>query len=198
MKKRGSLLLLALALVFGAFSTGFFVGRNYSQAPIQLSTLQRPTLLPAASAAETQPSYAQPYIADAQAQAPAESVPSVVTDPQLPTESAPTLPSDTQAEPDPAAEETTTAIPDSTESLPAQTTEETSSAPTTVTGLIDINTADQATLMTLPGIGETLSKRIIDYRNANGPFGSVSELLNVSGIGEKRLSAILDYICAGG
>ena len=61
--------------------------------------------------------------------------------------------------------------------------------------LININTADEALLMTLPGIGPALSARIIDYREANGSFDSVNALMNVSGIGAARLNDIRDMIC---
>ena len=70
-------------------------------------------------------------------------------------------------------------------------------APTEVTtpaGPINLNTATAAQLETLPGIGPTLAQRILDYRAANGPFGSVGELLKVSGIGEKKLEAIWDLV----
>ena len=66
------------------------------------------------------------------------------------------------------------------------------------TGPVDINTADLDALMTLPGIGEELAQRILDYRQKNGNFQSLEELTNVNGIGTKRLEAILDYATAGG
>ena len=59
---------------------------------------------------------------------------------------------------------------------------------------ININTADMDELQKIPGIGAVLAQRIIDYRDANGPFETVSELTNVSGIGLDRLIQISDYI----
>jgi competence protein ComEA len=53
--------------------------------------------------------------------------------------------------------------------------------------LVNLNTATLDQLESLPGIGPALGQRILDYRQEHGPFRSVEDLLNVSGIGEKRL-----------
>jgi competence protein ComEA len=54
--------------------------------------------------------------------------------------------------------------------------------------LINVNTATLDQLESLPGIGPALGQRIIDYREQHGPFASVDDLLNVSGIGDQRLA----------
>jgi len=59
---------------------------------------------------------------------------------------------------------------------------------------IDINRAEPWLLEALPGIGETLAQRIIDYRSANGPFQRIEDLLKVSGIGEATFENMKDFI----
>ena len=62
-------------------------------------------------------------------------------------------------------------------------------SPASPDGLLDINTATQAQLETLPGIGPVYASRIIEYRQQT-PFRSVDELMNIKGIAEKRLADI--------
>lgn len=64
--------------------------------------------------------------------------------------------------------------------------------------LININTATLAELETLPGIGPSLGQNIIDYREANGPFETIEDIMKVSGIGEAKFRAIRDLITVGG
>ena len=59
---------------------------------------------------------------------------------------------------------------------------------------ISINTATLEELMTLPGIGESKAKDIINYRETNGPFTSIEDLLKIKGIGESILAKIKENI----
>ncbi|BDV30726.1 ComEA family DNA-binding protein [Microbacterium terricola] len=61
-------------------------------------------------------------------------------------------------------------------------------------GLVDLNTADIAALDTLPRIGPALAQRIVDWREQNGGFTSVEDLLAVPGIGEKMLESLRDLV----
>ncbi|MCS7240473.1 MAG: 5'-nucleotidase C-terminal domain-containing protein [Candidatus Bipolaricaulota bacterium] len=60
--------------------------------------------------------------------------------------------------------------------------------------LLNLNTATQAELEKLPGIGAVLAKRIIEWRETKGPFKRVEDLLQVSGIGPARLAAVRDLV----
>lgn len=67
------------------------------------------------------------------------------------------------------------------------------------TELININTADKATLMELEGIGETLANRIIEYRETNGPFSTIEELIhpNIERLYQSTFDKIKDNITVG-
>lgn len=68
------------------------------------------------------------------------------------------------------------------------------SASGTVSGKVNLNTADAATLETLPRVGPAMSARIIAWRTANGRFSSVDELRSVSGIGEKTFAELSQLV----
>jgi competence protein ComEA len=59
---------------------------------------------------------------------------------------------------------------------------------------IDINRAESWLLEALPGIGEVMAQRIVDYRSTNGPFQRIEDLLKVSGIGSATLENMRDFI----
>lgn len=96
-----------------------------------------------------------------------------------------TVPTDTQA---PSETQATTS---SQETEPIQATKP-------AVGRININTASVEQLMTLPGIGETYARRIVEYRTLNGPFKTISDITKVEGIGTKRFEAIMGLITTGG
>lgn len=64
----------------------------------------------------------------------------------------------------------------------------------TISGLININTANQSALESLPKIGPTIAQRIIEYRNTNGAFKNTADIKNVKGIGDKTFEQIRDKI----
>lgn len=61
-------------------------------------------------------------------------------------------------------------------------------------GRVNLNTADAAALDTLPRVGPAIAERIIQWRDANGRFTSVDDLLSVPGIGDKMLASLRDLV----
>mgnify|MGYP000842752942 FL=1 len=68
------------------------------------------------------------------------------------------------------------------------------SAPALDNGLVNLNTADVAALMTLPGIGESRAKAIISYREQHGAFAKIEDIMKISGIKQAAFSKIKDKI----
>ncbi len=60
--------------------------------------------------------------------------------------------------------------------------------------IVNINTATQTELETLPGIGPSTALKIINYRKENGKFSNIEDLKNVNGIGENKFEALKKYI----
>lgn len=95
----------------------------------------------------------------------------------------------------------TISIPASMHTAPepaAEPPESTCQPTQAITFPININTATLDELMALPGIGEVLAKRILAYREEHDKFSTVYELMNVEGIGEKRMEEMLELITTGG
>lgn len=86
----------------------------------------------------------------------------------------------------PGTEEATNAVAGASEGTPAAEAND---------GKANINKADSSQLQMISGIGPSKADKIIAYRDANGPFASIDDLTNVSGIGEKTLESIRGSIC---
>ena len=68
------------------------------------------------------------------------------------------------------------------------------SDPAAPAALVNINLAGPEELETLPGVGPSTAAAIIEYREASGPFTSVEQLIDVTGIGEAKLAALIDLV----
>ena len=66
-----------------------------------------------------------------------------------------------------------------------------------LTGKLNLNTASAQQLTTLPGVGEKLAARIVEYRQKAGGFKSIQELMNVKGVGERNLERIQPFLSLG-
>ena len=65
-------------------------------------------------------------------------------------------------------------------------------------GRIDLNRAEVDQLHRLPGIGPALAARVVEFRRVHGPFATVDDLLQVKGIGPKRLDRLRGQVMVGG
>jgi competence protein ComEA len=79
----------------------------------------------------------------------------------------------------------------------AQSKPPSSKPPAAPSVVVNLNTATVSQLATLPGIGETAAQRIVEYRDKNGGFKKVEELMNVKGIGEKSFLKLKPLVTLG-
>ena len=168
--RRLEFIIISITLAFICFMGGFFTGRSWSVVNV------------VAAVSETE-NNAGTTVNIASVQTPQDEMQSQsgmqnpVTD-------------DTQKTPD---------IPDKNAppEAPPEAPSEATGAPKQGDGKININIATQSELKDLPGIGDVLASRIVDYRRQNGDFSRIEDIKNVSGIGEKRYQAIEDKITVG-
>lgn len=80
-------------------------------------------------------------------------------------------------------------------------TRQSSQTPKPAPAIVNINTATNTELETLPGVGPALATRIIEYRQKNGPFKKIEDLMSVRGIGEKsflKLKPLVTVVAKNG
>ena len=176
MKKRAEIAIAALAVMFICFSLGYFTGRRSIPSEVSIST---GTVIVTPAIAQTD---------DAVSHAAASLPPTVASD-FTPTASAPPLTPEISDEPSEAQ-------PTEVTEIEAETPEPTPVGEPhyTADGLLRINLATQKELETLPGIGEVIASRIIEYRTQNGPFSRLSTLKVIKGIGDSRYDGIKDLV----
>jgi len=76
-----------------------------------------------------------------------------------------------------------------------QSNSNTSSSGNAQTSLVNINTASKEELMTIKGVGESKAEKIIAYREENGGFGKIEDIMNITGIKEGMFNKVKDQIC---
>ncbi|WP_396626662.1 ComEA family DNA-binding protein [Luteitalea sp.] len=69
--------------------------------------------------------------------------------------------------------------------------------PNAPTQVVNVNSATAAQFEALPGIGPSMAQRIVSYREKNGPFKKLEDLMNVQGIGEKSFLKLRPYLSVG-
>ena len=170
--KKAEFAVIALTLLCLAFTAGFFIGRSTS---VGVVTIQKN------SAADAESSISISYNPDVQISGTDDA------NTETPGTDAGTAGNTVSSAPEPSgggAAET-----------PAAVSHDSGDADAAV--LVNINTATAEQLDILPGIGEVLAGRIIEYREKNGGFSSTVEIMEVSGIGEKKYGDIKDMITVG-
>ena len=78
--------------------------------------------------------------------------------------------------------------------LPQSTSGDASAPATANAERVELNTADRAALESLPGVGPRTAERIIEYRDDNGGFKKIEDLMNVRGIGERTFLRLRDLV----
>ncbi|MCI6907867.1 MAG: helix-hairpin-helix domain-containing protein [Clostridiales bacterium] len=178
------------------FTLGFFVGRASGGTELEVYVQNPDGVYLRAESAQT-PSGTTLMERTLTAASTASSVsssaaPSAVPSSAVTSETAPTR--DTQTP-------ETTAVPETTEVSATAASSSAVSTAASVTaaasGKVNINTATAAELDTLPGIGPVKAQSIIAYREANGSFSSIEDLILVDGIGEKTMAELRPLITTG-
>ena len=167
------IVVIGLTLAFACFMGGFFTGRSWNSVSVVAVATQNNEMNSADVSAVTTVSPATP-------------VPEYGSEPSSGITSNPGASSDSGEIPNipPVSGEAT---------QPSETIR----TPVVGDGKININIASQSELTDLPGIGNVLASRIVDYRRQHGDFSRIEDIRNVSGIGEKRYEAIQHLITVG-